>query len=136
MAVEGGSITDVARGAVCGVPASSVGNVTGVAEGSTTRGVAGSPVGSGVAEGSATVSLITGAGVPFPVAAGVPHAARTMTRALINNSARIGHSIVRASEKAGISTHSNDNASLFVPRAPLFPLLPALTRVKFLGEMR
>jgi hypothetical protein len=58
------------------------------------------------------------------VVAGVPHAARTMTRALINNSARIGHSIVRASEKADISTHPNDNASLFVPRAPSFPCSP------------
>ena len=64
LAMEGSSITDVARGAACGVPASSVGNVAGVAEGSTTRGFAGSPVGSSVAEGIATVSPATGAGVP------------------------------------------------------------------------
>jgi hypothetical protein len=121
LAVEGGSITGVATGAACGVPASSAGNVTGVAEGSITRGVAGSPVGSGVAEGSAAVSPVAGAGVPFPVAAGIPHAARTRIRALINTSARIDHSIVRAVEKGSISTHSNDNDPLFVPRVPLLP---------------
>jgi len=62
-------------------------------------------VGSGVAEGSAAVSPIAGAGVPFPVAAGVPHAARTRIRALINNSARISHSI----------EHRKGVASLLIP---------------------